>query len=201
MDRNPHPGRKRLETVAVRQGKTAVDAVHGPGPQFIHHFQAGNQLESLSFHRADQEPFRSIVDKREPVRHLRQRGRERAAGIPEPLDDRPRPEIVRKQRKLVGPALERILHIAVHDHVLRQSVQRQPVGRIRLEGRLDVRVQDVQPDFDPPAEVPGGRLRIRMAPVHQQGHPHQESGHAGEDGTGKRTGMETDATHGDKVRL
>ena len=76
----------------------------------------------------------------------------------------------------MGPGLEGVLPIPVHDHVLRQVFQAEPGVRVGGQGFRGVTVQQGEPRLHATAEVAGRGFRIRVRLVRQQGGDQQRQG-------------------------
>ena len=98
----------------------------------------------------------------------------------------------------MGPGLQGILPVPVHDHVLRQVLQAEPGFRVGLQGFGGETVQQREPLLHPAAEVMGHGLRIRMRLVRQQG-GHQQRQGDGKDRHPRPEPYAEGLTHGDRA--
>ena len=76
----------------------------------------------------------------------------------------------------MGPGLEGVLPVPVHDHVLRQVFQPEPGFRIGLQSLCGIAVQQGHPLFHPAAEVPGRGSGVRIGLVGEQGRSQEDQG-------------------------
>ena len=98
----------------------------------------------------------------------------------------------------MGPGLEGVLVVPVHDHVLRQVLQAEPGLRIGLQGLLRIAFQDGQPLFHAQADLAGRRCGVRVGLVRQEG-GHQERQGDGKDRHPRPEPYAEGLTHGDKA--
>ena len=193
-----HARRERLDRIPVAQAEARIHPVEGAGFQLIDYFQAHDDSEVPFPDGTGQKPLRAVID----IGHgRRERGERRgrvAAAVAQPLDEGPGADVVVPERELMGPGLEGVLPVPVHDHVLRQVLQAEPGFRIGLQGLPGIVVQQGEPLLHPAAEVAGrgGGVRVRL--VRQQGGHQQRQG----DGNDRHPRPEPYAeglTHGDRA--
>ena len=99
----------------------------------------------------------------------------------------------------MGPGLERIRPVSVHDHILRKVLQPQPFVRIGREGLAGIAVQDVQAALHPEAELTRHGTGVGMPLVRQEGYRKEHQG----DGKHRHPGPQPYAQfpiHGDRAR-
>ena len=118
----------RMKRILVPEPEPRVDSVHCPGIHSVADLEsADDTAASLVRNRLDEIPFRAHVDISGCSVGLSERRYEIVPQVHEPLDHETFADIVIVEGELVAPGLQGIVDVTVHDHVLVQPVESEPV--------------------------------------------------------------------------